>query len=270
MERPEHPAHVDAARRCAARRPARFEKGLAPEQAMEAQAVATRLMVELCRRAARAGDDRRRRPPAARADADPAARRARERAARRADRRASAAPRSSARWASASPTPSDGLDVTRPALPPQRRHARGRPDRGGRADRRRRQAARDAARRRPRRDRPADAGAAAAAPRVEDALAGAGLLRGRRLEFTEPGLADRLRLPAGRPAPALSPSRTRCPPSRRCCARRCSARCSTSRAHNVAHGHAGRARSSRRAPCTRRRRGRRSRCRTSRTTSARC
>ena len=46
--RPEHPAHVDAARRCAARRSARFEKGLAPEQAIDAQAVATRLMLELC------------------------------------------------------------------------------------------------------------------------------------------------------------------------------------------------------------------------------
>ena len=47
--------------RCAARPRARFEKGLPPEQALEAQAVATQLMVELTRRDARARDDRRRR-----------------------------------------------------------------------------------------------------------------------------------------------------------------------------------------------------------------
>ena len=39
----------------------RFEKQLQPEQAMDAQALSTTLMVELCGRAARGGDDRRRR-----------------------------------------------------------------------------------------------------------------------------------------------------------------------------------------------------------------
>ena len=51
LERPEHPAHVAASSACAARPSGRFEKGLAPEQAMEAQAVATQLMLELRARA---------------------------------------------------------------------------------------------------------------------------------------------------------------------------------------------------------------------------
>ena len=48
LERPQHPPHARGRSGCAARPPARFEKGLQPEQCMQAQAVATQLMIELC------------------------------------------------------------------------------------------------------------------------------------------------------------------------------------------------------------------------------
>ena len=111
----------------------RFEKRLSPEQALEGQALAAKLMVELCGarpvggtidvggpgpsaavirlREARVEALLGARDPARRAGDDPRAARLR--------RRASA---------------DDGLDVTVPALAAQRRHPRGRPRRGGRAD----------------------------------------------------------------------------------------------------------------------------------------
>ena len=122
----------------------RFEKGLSPEQALEAQALATKLMIALtgATRAARARSTSaararpRRRSGCARrrsrdllgmADreaapgGDPHRARVRRRRRRRRPRR------------------------HRPALPPQRRLPRGRPRRGGRADRRPREAPDDAA-----------------------------------------------------------------------------------------------------------------------------
>ena len=87
------------------------------------------------------------------------------------------APRSASRVAEAA----DGLDVTVPALAARRRHARGRPRRGGRAAGRARQAARTL---------PSRRGAAGVlAPeqrlrrRAEDALVGRGAARDRRLEL---------------------------------------------------------------------------------------
>ena len=96
----------------------RFEKGLAPEQAMEAQAVAHAAHGRADRRAARA---------AARSTSAATARRPRRSAcARSASRpcsacrsRASARPRSCARSSSASADADDGLDVT---VPPFRRN----------------------------------------------------------------------------------------------------------------------------------------------------
>ena len=55
---------------------ARFEKGLSPEQAMEAQAVATRLMIELCGARLLDGTVGRGRPRAAAGDARACATRA--------------------------------------------------------------------------------------------------------------------------------------------------------------------------------------------------
>ena len=71
----------------------RFEKQIQPEQAMEAQAVSTRLMLELSGATARARHDRRRRRGAA-AEDDPPARRADRRACSGRRSRASGAPRS--------------------------------------------------------------------------------------------------------------------------------------------------------------------------------
>ena len=73
--------------------------------------------------------------------------------------------------------------------------------------------------------------------RAEDALAGAGLPRGDRLELHRAG-----RRPTGsrsRPRTRAGPAcrwRTRCPRATRSCARCCSARCSRRRRHNRARG----------------------------------
>ncbi len=121
----------------------RFEKGIQPEQAMEAQAVATRLMIELC--GARlvpgtidvGGEGP---PPKTIALRTARLRRLlgvdipRERSAeilKALEFKAASAPRRPRR--------------DRAGVPARRRHPRGRPDRGGRADRRPRQAALDAA-----------------------------------------------------------------------------------------------------------------------------
>ncbi len=121
----------------------RFEKGLAPEQCMWAQAVASRLMIELCGAQRAARDDRHRRRWSG-AIRDQAARGARTGDPRHRD-----------------PAHAPGRDPERAGLRHRRdgrrpgrdpaagaargRHARGRPDRGGRADRRAGAAARDAA-----------------------------------------------------------------------------------------------------------------------------
>ena len=136
---------------------ARFEKQLHPDQAIAAQRLAARLMVELCGARHGAGHDRR--VPGARAAAEgPLRSRARREAPRRADpdRRVGRDPRA-ARLRRACAGGRDGR--RRAGLPRRRRAARGRPDRGGRADLRAREAAHDAARARARR-RPADALAA--------------------------------------------------------------------------------------------------------------
>ncbi len=187
---------------------ARFEKGLAPEQAMEAQAVATRLMIELCGARLVRGHGRRRWRARASAAAAPA-RRARGAAARASTCRASAAPRCWARWASARRTPATGCDVDGAPLAPARRHARGRPRRGGRAARGARAPAGDDPREPHRPAGRADRPAAAAPPRRG---------RARRLRrcyevagwsFADPRLLDRLRLPADDPLRRVVRSRTR-------------------------------------------------------------
>ena len=182
-------------------------------------------MLELSGATARARDDRRRRrgpaaeddPPPRRPDHEPARRRDPARKVRRDPERArvhdASAPRRPRR--------------DRAGVPARRRHARGRPDRGGRAARRARQAAGDAALA-PRRLGPADRAAAASPPRA-DALAAQGLHEIVGWSFAHPDLADRLRLGADHPLPAHGDARQ--PALDRpvaCCARRCSARCSTS------------------------------------------
>ena len=175
---------------------ARFEKGLQPEQCMHAQAVATRLMIELCGATLAPGT----------IDVGAAARAPqRDRAcARRACEailgvpvaaRAPGGDPRGARLRHAS-RPRDGARRDGAGAAPRRRHARGRPDRGGRADRRPRAAAGDAARA-PRRGRACSRTPSACAARAEDALVGRGLHEIVGWSFTEPGLLDRLRLPDG-------------------------------------------------------------------------
>ena len=148
---------------------------------MEAQAVATQLMVELCgaRLAPGTIDIGGAGPPP---DDDPAARRA-----GRAGLLGAPIPRErSAEILTALDFErrrrADGLDVTRAGLPPRRRHPRGRPDRGGGAARRRSRSC-------PRRCPPATARPAALTPRqrlrrrAADALDRPGPARDRRLEL---------------------------------------------------------------------------------------
>ena len=211
----------------------RFEKQLQPEQALEAQAVATQLMIELCGARLAPGHDRRRRRRAAAAH-DPPPRRAGHEPARRRRSRASAASEILEALEFTTADADDGLDVTVAGLPPRRHHARGRPDRGGRAARRAREAAGDAAL------APRRVGRLTARQRLRrraaDALAAQGLheivgLELRRVRSSPTGSGCSTRR-ARRP----SSSRTRCRPSSRSCARRCSARCSTSPRDNRARG----------------------------------
>ena len=189
-------------------------------------------MIELCGARARARDDRHRRPRPAAAD-DPAARRARRRRCSGVAiprERCSGDPRGArvhdrrrARRARRRPS----------RLPPRRRHPRGRPDRGGRAARRAREAARDAALA-ARRVGPADAAPAAAPPRRRRADRPGSRTRSSAGASPGPTWRSELRL---RPTAAGGRARrTRCRPSSRSCARRCSARCSTSRSRNRARG----------------------------------
>ena len=176
----------------------RFEKGLAPEQALDGQAVATKLMLRADRGDARARHDRCRRRRT-RAGDDPVARQEGRRPARRrhhplGERDAPAAPglrdRRAARRARRHGA----------AVAAQRRHPRGRPDRGGRAPARRQRPAPGDAAAPPRRGRRADARPAPAPPRRGRARRPRAA-RDRRLELR---LAD-ARRPAAparrRPAP---------------------------------------------------------------------
>ena len=146
-----------------------------------------------------------------------------------------------ARSASAWRDADDGLDVTVPALAPQRRHARGRPDRGGRAA----LGAREAARSRCPRAAARAAGSSpssgcAAAPRTRSSAPGSP--RPSAGASPRPTLVARLRLPADDPrraSCALREPDVRGPVG--ACARRCSARCSTALRRNRARGHRGRA-----------------------------
>ena len=123
---------------CAARPPARFEKQLQPEFAMQAQAVARPADGRAVRRDPGAGHRRRRRPGPPPRDGPPA-RAARQRAARRADR--ARAPAGDPRVARVRRRRRRRRARRHRAVaPPRRRDPRGRPDRGGRAHRRRRPA----------------------------------------------------------------------------------------------------------------------------------
>ena len=183
-----------------ARRAARFEKGLSTGQTMEAQAVATQLMVELCGARVVAGHDRRRRPgprTRRRARAAPRARRARCSASRsprerqaeilalarvRRDATATTALR---RRASRTSAP-----ATSPARPTSSRRSRG-STASTSCPRRCRRAAARPGRLTPR------AARAAAAPRTCSSAAALHEVVG--WSFTEPSVADRLRLPADDP-----------------------------------------------------------------------
>ena len=190
-------------------------------------------MVELC---GAAGRRRARSTSAFRAGAGAARSCCARRACRRSSAwrwRRSARPRSCSALDFASEPAAGRARGERAGAAPRRRHARGRPDRGGRADRRPRAAARDAARaawrRRQAHARPARA------PRGRGRARRPRPARDRRLELRRAGAA---RPPAarGRPPAARVPwrSRTRSPRSSRSCARHCSARCSTPPRHNVA------------------------------------
>ena len=114
----------------------------------------------------------------------------------------------------------------RAALAAQRRHARGRPRRGGRAHLGLREAP-DHAAVAARGERAARAGAAAAAP-GRGRAAGRRRLRDPRLELRRAGPRREALDPGRRPARAGGASSpTRCRRTSRCCARACSGRCST-------------------------------------------
>ena len=112
-------------------------------------------------------------------------------------------------------TADDGLDVTVPALAPQRRHARGRPDRGGRADLGAGEAAGHAALA-ARRERAGSTPEQRLRRRAEDALVGAGLSRGDRLELPGARRWSTGCAPGRRPAPRVVRCATRCPRTSRC------------------------------------------------------
>ena len=245
---------------------ARFEKGLAPEQALDGQAVATRLMLELTGARLVPGHGRRRRP-----------RTRRRPSLRLRDKKVvgllgvgitrSESAMHLQRLGFETAERPDGLDVT---VPPWRRN-----DVTREAD-----LIEEVARLHGVNDQlpatlPRRRGAVGVLTpaqrlrrRAEDVLVGRGLLRDRRLELR---VARRATTACGcrRRRPAPRPRRHREPDERgrtRTCARRCSARCWTSRATTPRAGRACRASSSP-AACTSR--GPARRCRTSTTRSAR-
>ena len=159
----------------------RFEKQLHPELALRAQRLAARLMVELCgaRMVPGTVDVA---APSRRAAAHHAAHRAAREAARRAHRAGGVAgdPRA-ARLRRRRERDGD-LEAEVPYFRRRRRAARGRPDRGGRADPRPAAAARHAARPPPG-DRRAVARADGCAATIEDLLRARGPRRGRHLQL---------------------------------------------------------------------------------------
>ena len=174
----------------------RFEKGLSPELTLEGQAVAARLMVELCGA----------RPVGGLIDVggpgpEPAVIRLRE--ARVEALLGLAIPRDEQakileRLGFGVAGADDGLDVTRAALAAQRRHPRGRPRRGGRADLGLREAP-DHAALAARGERAARAGAAAAAAGGGRAV-GAGVSEILGWSFAAPNLVEKLSIPRRRSA----------------------------------------------------------------------
>ena len=163
----------------------RFEKGLQPEQTLARAGARERADRRALRRPAAAGHDRRRRRGAAAAE-DRAAR-----AARRGDPR----PAGGGRAPSGDPGGARLRDRARrgrshghgAGVAPRRRHARDRPDRGGRADRRARAPARDAPRAPWRRGAADPSPARAARRRGRDGRPRP--VRGHRLELHRPGAA---------------------------------------------------------------------------------
>ena len=225
LGRAEHQPHVAAARACAARRARASRRACARARRSRPRRSPRALMVELCGATPGRRDDRRRRRRAR----TPAPISLRDGARRRAGRRR--------RWPRATPgailrslgfgvhRDGDGRWSRRAALARARRLPRGRPRRGGRAHRRRRPPAGDAARA-ARRRRP-DAGAAGAAPR-RGRPGRPRPLRDRRLELHRAGAARPPAAPGGPPdragRRAREPDeRARVDPA----ARRSSARCST-------------------------------------------
>ena len=202
----------------------RFEKGLQPEQCMHAQAIAARLMIDLCGARLLPGTiDVGGTPPVrpairlreARVSSILGVQIERDRQLeilRALDFGAQEA--------------ADGLEVDGPAAAPRRRHPRGRPDRGGRADRRCRAPARHAAGA-PRRGGTAHA-RAARAPRGRGRDGRARAARDRRLELHRtcapgpPARARRPRAATGRGArePALGGTVDHAPDAARVAARR--------------------------------------------------
>ena len=206
----------------------RFEKGIQPEQAIEAQAVSTRLMIELCRRAARR--------PARSTSAARGRRRRRSACARRGSTSLLGAPISRARCAEilkalefTTADAEDGLDVTVPAFR--------RTDVTREADLIEEVARLDGLDKLPATlpSRHGASGLLTARQRLRrraaDALAAQGLNEIVGWSFAHPDLADRLRLGARAPAPARGHAgQPALDATCRSCARRCSARCSTWRA----------------------------------------
>ena len=222
LGRRQHPPHLAQAGAAQRGVQPRFEKQLQPEQAMEAQAIATRLMVELCGARARARDDRHRRRRARRPRRSACATRGSP-GCSASRSRARAAPRSSRRCEFDRRRRRGRARRHRAGLPPRRRHPGGRPDRGGRAARRAPGSCR-------RRCRPATARAGRLTDvqrlrrRAADALTAQGLHEIVGWSFEGPDLAERLRI-AGRPSVELENPMSA---TSRGCARRCWARCSTS------------------------------------------
>ena len=176
----------------------RFEKGLSPELCLEGQALAAQLMVELCGARVVGGTIDVGGP-------GPEAAVLRLREARVGALLGVEIPRDEQarileRLGFGVAEADDGLDVTRAPLAAPRRHPRGRPGRGGRADLGLREAP-DHAAVAQRGQRPARAGAAAAAAGRGRADR-RGRLRDPRLELRRAGAGGEAVDPAGRPARA--------------------------------------------------------------------
>ena len=197
LERAEHPAHVDAARRCAPRPPAASRRASQPEQGLEGQAVADAADGRAVRRAPGRRHDRRRRPRAGAASRSACATRAPSGCSARRSRAPSAA-RILAALGFGVARRAGRARRDRAALAPRRRHARGRPGRGGRAALGPRPAPVHAARRAAAPSGRLAPGAAAAPPRRGRARRRRPV-RGRRLELRRARARRRLRLPSDDP-----------------------------------------------------------------------